>query len=251
MPPGLFERIRSMIRDEVGKLLRSGLLRSASISEGGLTIRGGGGLDVRDGGKVRVRAREADGGREVFYAGDIFSAIDGTYQGTGILVQQPDGKDIAVMRSDAAGGSIIQLRDSGERPVLATDTVTGIGLLRPYMGGHFARARYADWSVSTVSPDFETLWETRTYKQHSSIEVGVHASMDVSGATGEVRVLVDGVQLGAVAAIGFALSQKYFGPAAVAGTHLQALVIQIQGRRTSASGGLRVEPRYWLGREPA
>lgn len=238
MPPGLWERIRSIIREEMAKFARSGFLRNASISEGGtFTIKGG---------RLRVLYPADQGGGDSVYCGDIYSG--GTYVGTGLLVQGPGGKDLVSFRSDVATGSTyVILRDSAENAVLYTSTA-GDGLVRPYIGGAFHRQRFADWTVATTAAAFEGLWKGELVKQHGRLSVATQASMDTSGTTGEVRVLVNGQQLGDVKPIGYALTVSLFGPAAVPGANMELLTVEIQGRRTSATGALRVEPLHLLGR---
>jgi hypothetical protein len=243
LPPGLPERIRKMIRDEVGRLLRSDLLRSASIGEGGLTIKGG-----------FLRALPLDEAAAVsFYVGRIVSAVDGSYQGTGVLLQQPDGTDIAVIRTAEGdfgpGKSIVSLRDSGERVVFATDAASGQGMARPYVPGGFYRQRSADWSVSTTAGAFEGLWKAEMPKQQPRLRVATQAATTASDTTGEIRVMVNGVQMGAVAAIGSGPTISAYGPEAVAGDHMSTLTVEIQGRRTAGTGSLRVEPLRLEGRQ--
>lgn len=238
LPPGLEGRIRQWIRDEVGKLLRSGLLRSASIGEGGLTVRDG---------YVRTFPPGSDVSPS-FFLGRIQNAVDKSYWGTGMLLQQPDGTDIAEFRTAegdfGAGRSIARVFDSGGRVVFATDAASGQGLARPYVPGGLYPSRYADWRVSTSADVFETLWSTRMLKQHPQLELGMRASMDTSGSTGELQVLVNGALWGAAQPVGFSQGFFSFGPAPVDGSHMATLDVEVQARRTSTGGAVRVEPWF-------
>lgn len=242
LPPGLFERIRSMITTEVAKLLRSGLLRSASIGEGGLTLRGG-------------FLQMLFGDVQVLLVGPVTPRLpDGSPQ-LGLILRRADGSNVLDLY-DAdptdAGGALQQAlnwRDRLANVVLADDTNSGQGLARPWLSGQFARTRYEDMSVQTTSGTFETLWETRISKQQPRLEVAYRATMDTSGTTGQTRVLVNGTQLGTTQSATFLLNTYFIGPEAVGGNHMQDLVIEIQGRRSSASGALRVEALYWRGRQ--
>lgn len=241
-PPGLFDRIRQLVRDEVAKLLRSGLLRNASISEGGLTIRGG---------FLRLVAGAVD----LFYVGPVApNKADGTAQ-QGWIVRRADGTNVLFLRDAIptdAGGALQQALNWYDRTgnvVLADDTNGGVGLARPWLSGGFGRTRFTDFGVGSTSATFETLWDQRISKQQPRLEVAYRASMDTSATTGETRVLVNGVQLGTTQAETFSVATHFIGPLAVAGNHMDDLLVEIQGRRTSTTGTLKVEPLYWKSRQ--
>lgn len=240
-PPDFMEQVRKIAREEAAKILRSAPLKNSSISEGGLTIKGG---------ALRINYPASQGGQNAAYFGDL---IDGTgsYVGTGFLFEAPDGGDIASFSyNSVTGGQTTNLHDSQGNVVIGNDVDSGQGIARPYvpMGG-FARARYADWSISSTSATFETLWRGEMIKQHPRMSVATLSSMDTSGSTGEVRVLVDGVQMGSTQTIGFAQTTSLIGPAAVAGSHMKLLVVEVQGRVATGTGALRVEPLHCLGRQ--
>lgn len=242
IPPDMVERIRKMIRDEIAVEARAAPLRNARISGKGHA------LTVSDGAMVRVMYPEELGGGVAVYVGDIYSVNDGSYQGTGMLLQAPDGTDLAVFRTDESFGTSLQnIYDSGGRIMLGNDAASGQGLARPYIPGTFYPTRYADMTVATTSATFETLFATTIYKQHPKVAVGLNATMDTAGTTGEVRVLVNGTPLGPTVPAGFVITGSIFGPGAVAGAHMASLQVEIQGRRTSASGALRVQPSYLIG----
>lgn len=244
-PPGLWERIRSMIQTEVGKLLRSGLLRSASIGEGGLTLRGG---FIR----MRNRTDTANG----FYFGPLNPALpDGTLQ-QGWIVRRDDGSTVLfLVDADVSDGQVNQALnwyDRSGNPVLADDTDSGQGLARPYVPGVLYPARYDDFTTATTAAtgEWETLLEAQIPKQQPKLQVVVRATMDTSGATGEVRVLIDGTPWGSVESVGFVIGTYGFGGAQpVAGTHMQGLVVQVQGRRTAGTGGVRAAGGFLQGRQ--
>lgn len=237
-PPGLWERVRKIAAEEVAKFMRSGFLRNASITGGGLSIRGG---------FLRLLA----GGVQTFYVGPVTPAMpDGSAQ-QGWIVRREDGSTaLALYDPDPASGGFFQflaLYDRAGNIVMSDDTDSGQGLARPYVPGTFHRTRYADFSVSTVSGTWETLWDTYLPKQHPRLAVGYRASMDTSGTSGEVRVMVGTTQVGATTAEGFAITTRDIGPAPVPGGHMETLRVEIQARRLSTSGALRVEPLYVRG----
>jgi hypothetical protein len=240
VPQGFWARVQKMIDDSIAKYARSGPLRNATITEGALTIQNG---------VLRILYPDGQGGGAAVYYGNLVSGEDGsTYLGTGMLVQAPDGTDIASFSWDATGGGqTAHLHDAQNNIIVGNDKISGQGLAYPLIPAGFHRTRFNDFDVSTTSSTFETLWDTRIYKQQPRLLVGVRASMDTAGTTGELRILVNGVPLGSVAAQIFGVTTNIFGPAAVAGAHTTALTIEVQGRRTSASGVLKVEPLFATG----
>jgi hypothetical protein len=244
VPPDFFDKLRAMVRQEVADAMRSGASRSMSITDGRFTVKGG------------ALVLEAADGDTSFYLGGVTPALpDGTYQ-PGWIVYREDGSIAAAMYDpdpdpDGPGDykQFFALYDRAGNVIISDDTFSGQGIARPYISGTFARTRWVDMTVQTASDTFETLWTGRVYKQHPRLEVSYRASMDATATTGETRVMVNGVQLGATATEGFAVATRYAGPAAVAGDHMAALTVEIQGRRTSATGTLRVEGLYWVGRQ--
>lgn len=244
VPPEFWGRVEQIAAREVAKQARSGSTRNASITGGRYTIKGG-----------ALVVESADGAESVWFGPVTPTLPDGTYQ-PGMILWREDGSiALALYDPDPDPGGpgdykqFLAIYDRAGNIVQSDDTDSGQGLARPFIGGGFARARFADWGVSTTSGTFETLWETRLYKQQPRLEVGYRASMDTAATTGEVRVLVDGVQLGATSSEAFAISTRIAGPGAIAGGHMQFVTVAIQARRTSASGALRVEPLYWTGRQ--
>lgn len=239
LPRGWRGLVQKMIDDSIARFARSGFLRNASVT-------GGAGLTVADGGAWRLTAAD---GTEIFYVGPVDPPMpDGSPQ-PGVIVRRGDGTVVLMLYDvdPTVFQQALNWYDRGGNVVLADDTASGQGLARPYIPGGFHRTRFADFTVTSTSATFETLWDARLPKQHPRLEVGYRASMDTAATTGEVRVLVNGVQLGATTAEAFLVATRFIGPAAVAGNHLDTLLVEIQGRRTSAGGALRVEPLYVRG----
>ena len=237
-PPGFWERVEQIAERAVAKYARSGALRNARIS-------GGNGITVGDGGKFRVEYPAEQGSGPMLYVGNIVGIETGAYQGTGLLLQAPDGTDMMVVRSDAEFGTTMHnIYDSGGRIIFGNDAASGMGLARPYIGGTLHRKRFTNWDVETTSTTFETLYHTRMRKQHPKLAAGVMASTTVTGATGEVRVMVNGLQLGAVSPVAFVAGFHEFGPEPVSGDHLGTLDVEVQARVTAGAAAVRVEPWY-------
>lgn len=240
-PAGFWERVEQVAERVVAKYARSGASRNTSIGEGGtFTLRGG-------------IFRLIYGAINLFYVGPISPSLpDGTPQ-QGITWRRADGS-LALQTRDAFPGSDGTLNqaltwyDRAGNAVFADDTDSGQGIARPSLGGVFAATQFADFRFSTTSATFVTLSDQWVTKQQPRLLVGVRASMDTAATTGELKVLVDGVQLDSTAPIAFAVGVNTF-LAYVAGSHMAEMHVEIQGRVTSGSGALRVEPLYWKGRQ--
>lgn len=237
-PRDFWALVDQAVEKGVAKYVRAGLLNSSSISSGGLDVKGNGAL----------RVLYPDGEAALYFGGLL---AGGAYAGTGLLIQTSDGTDIASFSYDeTTGEQTAHLHDEQNNIIVGNDHDSGQGLARPWVpGGGFARARYGDWNVTAGTGTFETLWRLEMIKQLPRISVATLASMDTSGSTGEIRLLVDGVQVGNTQTVGFAQTVSLIGPAAVAGTHMKLLTVEIQARVASGAGSLRVEPLHCLGRQ--
>jgi hypothetical protein len=240
-PPGLVDRIRQIAAEEVRKFARSGFLRNASISDGGLTIRGG-------------FLRMLFGDVQLFYIGPVSPNLaDGSPQ-QGWIVRRADGSTVLSMRDafpEDDGGVLRQALNWYDRTgnsTFADDTNSGQGLARPYLPGTFYRSDYADW-VAVSGGTFVTKFRARMTKQQPQLYVRAWASNDTSGATGEVRILVNGTQWGPTRATAFSISEFEWGPLTVAGDHMSTLVVEMQARVASGAGAVRLEPSRLEGRQ--
>jgi hypothetical protein len=237
IPPDLWQRIEQLIDRRVADAYRSGALRNATISDGGnLTVTGG-----------AVKVLSPDGATSAYWGPVAPTLPDGTYQ-PGWIMYREDGTLAAAMydpNPDPGGPGdykqFLALYDRGGSVINSDDTASGQGLARPYLAYPFYRARYADW-IGTTSATFETLFRARIPKQHPRLYVRAWASNDTGGATGELRVLVNGVQVGTTQATGFVVAEQVIGPAAVAGAHMDTLVVELQARLATGTGAVRVEP---------
>jgi hypothetical protein len=173
---------------------------------------------------------------------------DGSYQPM-LLLYRADGS-LALSMYDpdptvTGYQQFLAVWDRGGSVVLSDDTNSGQGMARPYLSGGFEPARFTDFAYSTTSATFETVAHQYVTKQQPRLQVRVQASMDTAATTGEVRVLVDGTQLGSTTSEAFAISTRDFGPTAITGVHMQAVHVEIQGRVTSGSGALKIQPLRW------
>jgi hypothetical protein len=256
-PPGLLERIRKIAAEEVAKFARSGFLRNASITGGqGLTVKGDGGITI-DGGKLRVRglpnATPGATGDSTVYMGGITPLMpDGTPQ-PGLIIRRNDGT-IAASLGDSTPDpngpdgfrQVLEIYDRAQRVVLCDDDDSGQGLARPYVPIPVTRARYTDM-VAVTDGAFVNVFEAPAgfHKVNARARVDVRCTTDVSGTTGEVRVLVDGVQVGATQSVEFAVTTKVIGPFVVPGNAYTTHTITVQGRRAAGTGAVRLDAAVW------
>lgn len=239
-PPDFWERVRQIATDESAKSYRSAPLRNASIT-------GGGGLRVGAGSKFVVQ--HPTGGTlmlaGIYDKSHVYDREDGSYQPMFLMYRSDGTLAMSMLDSGAGGNQYLALWDRTGNAFVSDDTNSGQGMARPYLSGGFSAAKYQDFRYSTTSATFETVAHQYVTKQQPRLRVRVQASMDTSGTTGEMRVLVDGVQLGATSSEAFAIATRDFGPNAIGGTHMQSVHVEIQGRVTSGSGALRIEPLRW------
>lgn len=232
VPPGLMEQVRQIAREEAAAVYRSAPNRNASIGEGGtFTIKGG---------RLIVNYPASEGSGVGVYFGDLYSGT--TYLGTGLLTQGPDGFDIASFRSDVATGTTLAIiRDGQQNAVFYTNNATGEGLGRPWIPGGFYLSRNADWPTVT-SGTFETVYRAKTSKQHTRLLVRTWGANDTGGATGQIRVMVNGVQLGSTASTASSAVSEALMYGDVAGAFGVELIVEIQARLASGAGGVQVCP---------
>lgn len=243
VPPGLLERVRQIVTDELGKLLRSGLLRNASISEGGLTIKGG-----------FLRLLASVTGTTLFYVGPYGpSGPDGTPQ-QGMYVRRADGTAVLAMFDafpDTDGGLFNQALNWYGRTggvVFSDDTDSGQGIARPYLPGVFYRSRNQDWPTADDT-SWTTVYRARMVKQQPRLLVQAWA-VATEGGTGEMRVVVNGVELAPPVTVSGSLVAEYtFGPTPVDGAHMAALTVELQVRMVSGPGGVQSSPSRLEGRQ--
>jgi hypothetical protein len=256
-PPGLREIIQRIAAEEVAKFAKSGFLRNASITGGtGLTVKGEGGITI-DGGKLAVTglpgaAQGATGASTVYMGGITPLMPDGTPQ-PGIIIRREDGT-ISLAQYDptpdpaVADGfnQFLAVYDRAQTIVVSDDTASGQGLSRPYIPIPITRARYTDM-VAVTDSSFVNVFETpgAFYKVNARARADIRCTTDVSGTLGEVRVLVDGVQVGETQTVEFTVATKYVGPFVVPGAAYTSHQITVQARRTAGTGAVRLDAAVW------
>jgi len=243
-PPGLWERIRTLVQEEVGKLLRSGLLRNASISEGGLTIKGG---------FLKLQAPGA--AADTVYVGGVNPpAPDGSLQ-PGFVLRRNDGTIAFLLRdgSPTTDGYYQHWNfyDRAGNVIVSEDATSGQGIATPYVPVPL----YPGLGVNTLpagttSTSFTALWIARAPKQQPRLALSFLATAP-AGTTGEVRATVGASALGAGAVVtgGALLDATFLGP--VDGAHMSEMRINLEARVTSGPGPITVYPVRCEGRQSA
>ena len=226
VPADFWGKIDQMIDRKVGELARSAPLRNASISEGGITVKNG-----------YIRIRSATDVSTVYMGGVTPALPDGTYQ-PGLILRREDGT-VAMALYDPTpdpgtpGGyqQFLAVYDRSQNIVMSDDTYSGQGLARPYVPIPVTRARYADM-VAVTDATFVDVFETpgMFHKVNARARADIRCTTDEAATTGEVRVLVDGVQVGVTETVGFAVTTKTVGPFVVPDDAYTTHRIKVQAR---------------------
>lgn len=231
-PPDFWTRVQQMIDRGVAAAMRSGPLRNASISDGGLSITGG---------FLRLVYETFN----MLYVGPVTpSAGDGTPQ-QAIRLRRADGT-MALQIHDAFPGAdgnsfnqALTLFDRSGNAIFADDTDSGQGIGRPYLPFVAYRSDSNDWPLTT-STTFVTKHWAHGPKQQPKLFVEAWMGATDPAAIAEVQVMVNGVVWGAAqSGTAGAVTGHLFGPATVSGTHLQTLEIEVQYRLASGVGSVK------------
>lgn len=240
-PPGFWERVVQIVQTEVGKLLRSGLLRNASISDGGLTIKGG---------FLRLRAPGAVADT-FFVGGSTPNLPDGSPQPV-MQLRRNDGTVALEMYDPIPSDGYAQFlawRDRIGNIVFSDDTDSGRGLARPWLPiPLYPGLGVTSLPASTTSGSFTALWIARTAKQQPRLAVGFLASAP-AGTTAEVRVTVGSTQIGpTITVTGGSLGDTTI-QGLVDGAHMAEMRVNLEARLVSGAGPVTVYPVRCEGRQ--
>lgn len=257
VPPDLMGQIAELIDRKIAQALRAAPLRNAVISGGrGLTVRGEGGVTI-DGGALRVTglpgAQPGATGDSTVYMGGVTPAMpDGTAQ-PGLIFRREDGTVVLALYDPTPDPStpdgfrqFLAVWDRAQQIVVSDDSDSGQGLARPYVPVPVIRARFTDW-IAVTDGAFVDVIETPGlfYKVNARARAHIRCTTDLAGTTGEIRVLVDGIQVGDVVPVGFAITTNYVGPFVVPGDAYTTHQIKIQARRTAGTGAVRLDAGVW------
>lgn len=182
VPKGFWARVQKMIDDAIAKSQRAPV--------GGLAVTGKSGVTIKNGGRFTADYPDDQGGGACVYVGDIYSVVDGSYQGTGLLVQAPDGTDLMVVRTDVGFGSTMHnIYDSGGRIIVGNDAASREGLARPWIPLPLPVTNViANWP-NTTSTSAANIAESQGELQHPKIWWNATTVAD-AGVTGTVQLKI-------------------------------------------------------------
>lgn len=194
-------------------------LFSAVISAGGLLIRDDGAFQIisADGSFTLYARRGSDGKREF-----------------GLL--RDNGTFVLRTFSTAGGYQAWALHDNSNNITNSDDAESGQGIARPYLSIPVQTQRW-DNLPSTSLDTFEAV-ETTNYqfKQHPRWFVQIRHCSTAADTTGELRLTLDGVQVGDPTPVAFTSAWVNVGPIAVPGTHMSQHILNLECRRTAGTG---------------
>jgi hypothetical protein len=204
------------------------------------TISGGAGLTIKDGGQFRIIDPDGTVIAEFGALPDRAPRSDGKPQ-VGWILRRDNGEPAAACLTNVIGGlQAWQWLDRSGNVLLADDALSGVGLAVPFLPMVWGLARYTDWPTTT-SATFEDIYRCRIIKQHHNIQYALAHTSSTSGTTGEVRVMLDGTQIGTTISTGFVISFPTISVDIDAiGGHLTSHVLTVQARRTAGAGAIHV-----------
>ncbi|MEU0102268.1 hypothetical protein [Streptomyces sp. NPDC006267] len=227
IPTDLLDRIRALER-QVRELMGSANTTPA------LNRIMGGEVVIGDRGRLRVRT---SGDEDLLYLGRVQPDRGENEPQQGFVVRRDDGSlalTVWTASPDTLPVQPVQIFDRRGNVVVADDAIRG-GLARPYIPYPLpGPADTARWE-STGSTAWTTLYRGPGIAQHPRL----HCVIAAEGSTGaEVRLLVDGVQLGPLGGPGGGLAFAERLPADFGTT----VSFEIQARVATAGDAVRCRP---------
>lgn len=243
----LVRRVTDLER-QVRELQAGRRLENATIGAGGLKVKGGGGVAVQDGGGITVegggqlivrggalRASNSEGVEQV-YVGPI--SVAGAPAGTGFIFRRFTGEQVFGLEGADPEHQYLAVRDAEGNIIFSDDAGTGQGLARPWLPVTWAGSDFTQWP-GTTSGSFASVVETAIPRQQPKLFVRVRHTTDVSGTTGELRLMAGGGQLGATIPVGFIIGTTDLTVDLPSGNHGDVIGMAIDGRRTAGTGAVR------------
>lgn len=239
-PDWITRRLTDLER-QVRELQAGRRLEAATIGAGGLRVKNGGGVTIQDGGDLLIQGgqlrAQSSTGVEQLYVGPISYA--GVPAGTGWIVRRYTGSPVLTLEGSDPERQFLAIRDGQGNIVFSDDAVSGQGLARPWLPVTWAGSDYTQWP-GTTSGSFASVLETALPRQQPQIFMRIRHTADVSGTTGELRVMCNGVQLGATIPVTFTITTTDIGPVALPpGPFSSVMGLAVDGRRTAGTGAVR------------
>lgn len=227
-PGDVMTRLRNLER-RLDELTTARGLEASSIGAGGLRINGG-----------TLRIVNPDGVSVCFFG--PLGTSGGTSRGWAF---RHDDDSVAFTLQGAEGNQFWALWDKQGHIVISSDADSGEGLARPWIPldtphpnglGHWPGTNSGSWSA--IATSYPTI-------QHPRLDAIISTHAD-DGTRGEVRVAIDGKQCGPVAKAGDMLQ---FSAPIPDYEWDKRVELEIQGRRTSGNGEIKVAVRRLVGRQ--
>ncbi|MEV6696217.1 hypothetical protein AB0M68_03515 [Streptomyces sp. NPDC051453] len=219
---------------QVAELRATRRLEKAAIGKGG--------LGIRDGGELLMTTPDDQAMMHMGPA--VWNHLDGSRQQQFVLRREDGTMAVGIYANPDAAGSDTQavtFWDRNSNIIFADDTSSGVGLGRPYLPITLAPGYDGGWDYwpRTTVTTLQELWAGGFYMQHPKLTVVVRASMDTSGATGEVQLKLDGATKGTAASVGFGVGYYTLGPFVLDGGHMSQHFVSVMARKASGSGAIR------------
>ena len=232
LPEDIIDRLTQMER-------RIQQLSTAVNTRPALNTVSGGGVEITDGGYLYVRP--PSGGAAIFAAGKW------TGSEYGLAMRRQTGElAMSLYNGDGTATSLQPLRiyDAGGHEIVSDDVGNG-GLARPWLNMLPPQdTTVTRWPQTTVTTAFTTIAVSYNIVWQPKMRLLVNTRTS-SGATGQVQVLVNGVQWGSVVT-----APSDFDYTGLIGADFGSQVkVEIQALVTSASGTVYVNPVLMHGRQ--
>lgn len=233
----LVRRVTDLER-QVRELQAGRRLEAATIGSGGITVKGG-----------TLRALYPDGG-EAFLAG-LHHLASGTPV-RGIVVRRPGNvlSFWSFAREDGTGNSFWALFDRAGNIVVSDDAESGEGLARPWLP--YVGRPSSDYvtPLSTTSGTFTPLWTYAGVRQHPRTTARLLVQTD-AGTTAEVQLrdTNNNTVVAGPEAVGASANTYVDLTGALTGPFSGFIKVDVEARRVSGTGSVRVVLVYAVGRQ--
>lgn len=233
-PGDIMRRLRDLER-MVRELMAGRRLEAASIGRGGIT--------VKDGGTVQVVDAEGT-------ALATMGALDATRRG--VLLRRAGGSLAFGVYGTGEGGDVgfAGIYDLAGQYIVTDDVASGRGLARPYIPVQVGEVAVP--TATTTSGSFVDLAAGMMSIQHPVLYAYLLVRASDTGTTGEVRLTLDGNQVGNVLPVSAgAYAYASYGPSPLPATYSYGVLreLRVQARRTAGTGTIGVRVLSILGLE--
>lgn len=243
---GFDRRLRRLeIRKTLGNSTISGVGKKLKLMLGAsIEVDNGGGINVNDGGEITtvggiIVAYAEDGVTPVVAFGT--SPFDGTLRG--LVAYRQDGSPMLSTETgpSVAAGGFFAVIDRNGRIVLSDDAVSGHGLAAPHLGGAFLSSNDVTTWAKTTSGAFTEIARGYYEVQNPRVQWVIEHGCD-GGTTGEIRVKINGSQVGSTQTSPDGVISQWFDTGedipSLASVIGGVLPVTLEARTTSGGGNV-------------